>query len=62
MRITKREFGITKDGIKVHEFKIENKIGEYVTVLDYGCTLTSINVLDKNENLITLYLVSIKIK
>ena len=32
MSITKREFGITKDGIKVHEFKIENKRGEYITV------------------------------
>ena len=56
MSITKREFGITKDGIKVHEFKIENNRGEYITVLDYGCTLTSINVLDKNENLVDVCL------
>ncbi|CUO11104.1 MULTISPECIES: aldose epimerase family protein [Clostridium] len=56
MRITKREFGITKEGIAVHEFKIENQIGEYITILDYGCTLTSINVLDKNENLVDVCL------
>lgn len=56
MSITKRVFGRNKEGLLVHEFKIENELGEYVTVLDYGCTITSINILNKEEKLIDVCL------
>lgn len=56
MSTTKRIFGTNKEGILVHEFKIENELGEYITVLDYGCTVTSINILDKDKKLIDVCL------
>lgn len=51
MSITKRKFGTTKEGKLVHEFKIENELGDYITILDYGCTITSINIIDKDEKI-----------
>ncbi len=56
MMINKREFGLTKDKEAVYEFKIENKNGYYITVLNYGCTLTSIVVPDKSNNLVDVCL------
>ena len=56
MKISKRKFRLSKDKEIVYEFKIENKNGSYITVLNYGCTLTSIVVPNKDNNLVDVCL------
>lgn len=42
MEISKKLFGKTKDGQEVYEYKLENSEGNYVKVINYGATVTSI--------------------
>ncbi len=51
MSVQMREFGKTADGRTVHLYRLTNKTGAWVQVLDYGCTLHSICVPDKNGTL-----------
>ena len=45
--VTKRHFGVTKDGIEVFAYTIANDRGIAVTVLDYGATLQSVVIPHK---------------
>jgi len=56
MNITKDEFGFDKDGNKIYEFKVENNNGHYIKLLNYGATLKSIVVRDKDKNLVDVCL------
>ncbi len=49
MEITCRDFGAARDGSKVLEYCLHNRNGMRVTVLDYGCTVTSICVPARGE-------------
>ena len=42
--VTKRPFGVTKDGVRTFAYTISNDRGFVVTVLDYGATLQSVVV------------------
>lgn len=48
MSILQRNFGKTKNGIEAQLFIIENSNGMKVSVTNYGATVVSINVPDKN--------------
>ncbi len=56
MKIESSIFGKTKDGIDVTAYKITNKKGAYITVLDYGAILKDIVVPDQNGTLIDVAL------
>lgn len=56
MSILKNEFGFDKEGNIIYEFKIENQKGHYINVLNYGATLKSIVVSDKDKNLVDVCL------
>ncbi len=56
MSVQVKEFGQTADGRTVNVYRITNKSGAYVDVLDYGCTLQSICVPDKDGNLVDVCL------
>lgn len=43
-----REYGISPDGIPVKEYTLTNQQGMEVKVIDYGCTITSLKVPDRN--------------
>ena len=47
-KITSREFGKTKDGQAVTAFTLTNSNAMSVTILDFGCSIQSITLLDKN--------------
>lgn len=40
--ITKRIFGISKEGRTIYEYKMTNRHGNYVTIINYGAAITSI--------------------
>ena len=40
--ITKRPFGISKDGQNIEEYKLTNSRGNFVTIINYGAAITSI--------------------
>ena len=48
MKITKSEFGTTKNGSIINLFHLENTSGAYVEIIDFGCRLTKIVVPDRN--------------
>ena len=48
--IKSREFGKTKDGNIVTAFELSNNRDVSVTILDFGCTIQSFIVKDKNGN------------
>ncbi|MBQ2306014.1 MAG: galactose-1-epimerase [Clostridia bacterium] len=50
--LTKRVFDYTKDGRTVNCFRITNKGGAYVDVLDFGGIIRSLCVPDRNGNLV----------
>ncbi len=52
----KKLFGTTKDGRTVHSYTLENSLGICVTLLDYGATIQSIIVPDKNGNKVDIVL------
>lgn len=56
MSIQVKEFGKTADGRQVSVYRMTNASGAYVDVLDYGCTLQSICVPDKDGNLVDVCL------
>ena len=47
--VTKKLFGVTKDGAGVHAYTITNSRGIAVTVLDYGATLQSVVLPHRGE-------------
>lgn len=49
--VTKRHFGVTKDGIDVNAYTISNDCGVSVTVLDYGATLQSVVLPHKDKRI-----------
>ncbi|MBO5248868.1 MAG: galactose mutarotase [Clostridia bacterium] len=51
MSVQGKEFGRTADGRTVTVYRITNKNGAYVDVLDYGCTLQSICVPNRDGTL-----------
>lgn len=51
MKIDSTEFGQTKDGKPVTEYKITNSSGSYISVLNFGAILKNIAVPDKNGKL-----------
>lgn len=51
MGVTKRSFGTLLDGRKVTCFKITDHNGAEAEVLDYGVTLRTLKVFDKNNSL-----------
>lgn len=48
MNITSRPFGVTHQGVPVTLFRLENPSGAYIEVLEYGATLRTVCVPDKN--------------
>ena len=49
--VTQKPFGTLSTGEQVTEYKITNAKGAYVTIIDYGATITSICVPDKDGKL-----------
>ena len=49
--IKKELYGIHPDGIPVHLFRIQNKWGEYVELLDYGASIHRIVIRDRSGQL-----------
>lgn len=49
--VTKKLFGITKDGLEVYAYTITNGRGIAVTVIDYGATLQSVVLPHKGERI-----------
>jgi aldose 1-epimerase len=48
MRVTRREFGVTQAGERVHEYKIEDSHGKVsVTLITYGATITKLLAPDR---------------
>ncbi len=56
MSVQGRPFGTTADGRAVHCYRMTNKHGAYVDVLDYGCTLQSICVPDRDGKMVDVCL------
>lgn len=56
MSINCKHFGITKDGKEVLAFRIMNKSGAYVTILNRGGTIQSLCVPDKNGKIVDVVL------
>ncbi len=56
MSVQVQQFGKTSDGRTVSVYRITNKNGAYVNVLDYGCTLQSICVPDRDGLLVDVCL------
>ena len=48
MAVVKSEFGVASTGEQVYKFKIENSKGEYVSIINYGCTIQAIVVEGKD--------------
>ena len=51
MAVVKSEFGVASTGEQVYKFKIENSKGEYVSIINYGCTIQAIVVEGKDGKL-----------
>ena len=49
MSVTRRKFGKTKDGEPVTLYTITNKMGNSVSIMDYGATVQSINIVDAEK-------------
>ena len=49
MNIQKKVFGTLANGHDVHEWTLSNKQGMSVTIMEYGATVTAINIPDKNN-------------
>ena len=49
MSVTRRKFGKTKDGEPVTLYTITNKMGNSVSIMDYGATIQAINIIDAEE-------------
>lgn len=51
MEITSRPFGHTKDGRPVQLYRLQNKTGAYVDLLDWGARIQAIGMPDKDGNI-----------
>lgn len=49
-------FGTTRDGTPVHRYRMQNQSGASVTVMEYGCTITSILVPGRDGKLVDVCL------
>ena len=49
--MTSRFFGRTPEGLEVTEYTLSNDHGITMTVIDYGCTITSLKTPDKNGDI-----------
>ncbi len=56
MQITEHSFGRTKDGREVTLYRMENRAGGVLELLDYGCTVRAILVPDRNGKLVDVAL------
>ena len=56
MSVTKKPFGVTAAGEQVSEYRITNASGAYVTIIDYGATITGLCVPDQNGKLVDVLL------
>ena len=56
MTVTKYSFGVTRAGAPVTAYRMENKTGASVTVLDYGATVQSLCVPDRTGRLVDVVL------
>ena len=56
IKIEKKDFGRTKEGDKVTLFEMSNSNGLIVKMLDYGCTIQSVIVPDRNGNPVDIVL------
>ena len=52
MSVTRRKFGKTKEGEPVTLYTITNKMGNSVSIMDYGATVQSINIVDAEGEVI----------
>ena len=50
-QVSKKDFGKLSDGTVVSIYKLSNSAGMTVELLDYGATIKSINVPDKDGNI-----------
>jgi len=50
MKVTKQEFGLTKNGEQVHIYRVRNKNGMEASYIDYGANIVHIVVPDKDGN------------
>ena len=55
MSVTRRKFGKTKDGEPVTLYTITNKMGNSVSIMDYGATVQSQSVVDDSELVFCAY-------
>ena len=49
MSVTRRKFGKTKDGEPVTLYTITNKMGNSVSIMDYGATVQSLSLIHISE-------------
>lgn len=52
MEITCKPFGTTRDGREVHLYRMENKNGAYVCLLDWGARIQAIGMPDRNGRIV----------
>lgn len=51
MKITKRTFGTTGDGLSVNSFTLDNGVGMEVEIIEFGAIVKTIRVPDKDGNI-----------
>ncbi|MDD3400552.1 MAG: galactose mutarotase [Eubacteriales bacterium] len=51
MNISSRPFGVTADGERVTLYRLENSTGSIIELLDYGCTIRSLLVANREGRL-----------
>lgn len=56
MEITSKLFGTTSDGREVHLYRMQNKTGAYVELLDWGAHIRAIGMPDRDGNIVDVCL------
>lgn len=56
MEITCRAFGVTGDGREVHLYRMQNKTGAYVELLDWGAHIHAIGMPDRDGHIVDVCL------
>ena len=56
MEITSKLFGTTSDGREVHLYRMQNKTGSYVELLDWGAHIRAIGMPDRDGNIVDVCL------
>lgn len=51
MNVTKKVFGQIKGGLPVHSYHLNNGVGMYVDILEFGAIVRSIKVPDRDGNI-----------